>query len=361
LSALLSVRNLVTSFRTPTGTVRVVDGVSFEVPRGTTVGIVGESGSGKTVTSLSIMRLVPAPAGTIESGEVLFDGQDLLKLDERAMCDIRGRKIAMVFQEPMTSLNPVYSVGHQIAEVLRLHRPVGGREARKRAVDMLRLVGIASPENRYDSFPHEFSAGMRQRAMIAMALACEPELLIADEPTTALDVTVQAQILDLLRNLQEKLKMSIVFISHDLGVIAEFAQYLVVMYAGKVVEQGRASDVLAKPRHPYTEGLLRSIAALAEGRRRGPEERKARLPTIPGGVPDLANLPPGCRFADRCSYVETRCRESEPDLFDVRPPAVSRRPSGISSAPPTASDAPRVASDVPHRSRCFFADKVGAS
>jgi oligopeptide/dipeptide ABC transporter ATP-binding protein len=287
------------------------------------------------------LRLVPSPPGIIESGEVLYGGQDLLKIDERSLRAIRGRKIAMVFQEPMTSLNPVYSAGHQIAEVIRLHQRASAVEAKKRAIEMLHMVGIASPAARFDAYPHEMSAGMRQRVMIAMALACEPELLIADEPTTALDVTIQAQILDLLRNLQEKMKMTIIFITHDLGVVAEFAQQLVVMYAGKVVEQGTVSDVLTRPRHPYTEGLLRSIAALGAARGKSANDRLARLPTIPGSVPDLARLPAGCRFAARCSYAETKCKESEPPLAELDGEIIPRADS--------------------RRSRCFFADKVGAT
>ena len=341
MSALLSVRNLVTSFRTDDGVVRVVDGVSFDVTRGSTLGIVGESGSGKTMSALSILRLVPSPAGRVESGEILYDGKNLLTLDERDMRAIRGRKISMIFQEPMTSLNPVYTAGHQIAEVIRLHQKASATEAKKRTIEMLRTVGIASPEARFDAFPHELSAGMRQRVMIAMALACEPELLIADEPTTALDVTIQAQILDLLRNLQSKMKMSIVFITHDLGVVAEFAQQLVVMYAGRVVEEGAVKDVLRRPRHPYTEGLLRSVAALESGRPKGSDERLARLPTLPGTVPDGAHLPAGCRFAPRCSYVEQKCGESEPSLDEVDADIIPRADR--------------------QRSRCFFVAKMGAS
>jgi len=340
LSALLSVRNLVTSFRTDAGVVRAVDGVSFDVARGSTLGIVGESGCGKTMSALSILRLIPS-AGTIESGEVFYGEQDLLKLDERDMRAIRGRKISMIFQEPMTSLNPVYTAGHQIAEVLRLHQKVSAGEAKKRTIEMLRTVGIASPEARFGAFPHEMSAGMRQRVMIAMALACEPELLIADEPTTALDVTIQAQILDLLRNLQTKMKMSIIFITHDLGVVAEFAQQLVVMYAGKVVEQGPVSDVLMRPRHPYTEGLLRSVIALGQGRGQDADDRGARLPTIPGAVPDLTRLPAGCRFAPRCAYAGPKCKESEPALAEL------------------AGDGPLPGQG--RSSRCFFADRVGGS
>ncbi|HKQ71725.1 MAG TPA: ABC transporter ATP-binding protein [Polyangiaceae bacterium] len=334
MAPLLSVKNLVTSFRTDTGVVRAVDDVSFEVPKGGTVGIVGESGCGKSVTSLSIMRLVPSP-GRVDSGEVRFNGQDLLQLEERDMLAVRGRKISMIFQEPMTSLNPVYTVGAQITEVVRLHQRVSRRAARGRAVEMLKLVGIASPEERVDSYPHQLSGGMRQRVMIAMALSCEPELLIADEPTTALDVTIQAQILDLLRTLQQKLEMSVILITHDLGVVAEFAQRMVVMYAGRVVEQGSVLDLFARPRHPYTEGLLKSIPRLGQSRARPGSGRPARLPTIPGVLPDLRRLPPGCRFENRCSYAEERCRQAEPELA-VLPGAGERR------------------------ARCFLADRVGA-
>jgi oligopeptide/dipeptide ABC transporter ATP-binding protein len=304
------------------------------VPRGGTIGIVGESGCGKSVTSLSIMRLISGPAGRIESGQVLFDGRDILQLSEPEMRSLRGSKISMIFQEPMTSLNPVYTVGSQILEVIKLHQKLSGREARNKAVDMLRLVGIASPETRVHAYPHQLSGGMRQRVMIAMALACKPELLIADEPTTALDVTIQAQILDLLRRLQDKLHMSVIMITHDLGVVAEFAQRMVVMYAGRIVEQGPVGELFARPRHPYTEGLLRSIPMAGQSRARKGEnkQRAARLPTIAGMVPDPLRLPPGCKFADRCTYVEARCRASEPDLL--------------------LAGAGRF-------SRCFFHDKIG--
>jgi oligopeptide transport system ATP-binding protein len=340
LSALLSVRNLVTSFRTDAGVIRAVDGVSFDVKRGRTLGLVGESGSGKTMSSLSILRLVPEPDCIIESGQILYDGQDLLQLGEREMRAIRGRRISMVFQEAMTALNPVYSVGHQITEVLKIHHKASGKEAKDRAIEMLRKVEISAPEHRYAAFPHELSAGMRQRVMIAMALACEPELLIADEPTTALDVTIQAQVLDVLRNLQETMKMSILFISHDLGVIAEFAQEMVVMYAGQVVEQGAVADVLTRPKHPYTEALLKSVKALANGK--GPKDQPgARLPTLAGAAPDRARPTSGCRFAERCPYVDSKCRASEPPLVEVEI-------DGLGIA-------------VGRYSRCFFADKVSTS
>jgi oligopeptide/dipeptide ABC transporter ATP-binding protein len=308
----------VTSFRTDGGTLRAVDGVSFDVPRGSSVGIVGESGSGKSVTSLSIMRLVPSPPGRIESGQVLYQGNDVLQLPEREMRSLRGRKISMIFQEPMTSLNPVYTVGSQIREVVRLHQKVSRAESKARTIEMLRLVGIASPETRASAYPHQLSGGMRQRVMIAMALACEPELLIADEPTTALDVTIQAQILDLLRRLQEKMHMSIILITHDLGVVAEFAQHMVVMYAGRVVEQGPVSELFARPRHPYTEGLLKSIPVPGQGRsRREHTGERIRLPAIAGAPPDPMHLAAGCKFEERCTYREAKCKEAEPELFSV--------------------------------------------
>ncbi len=333
LSTLLSIRNLVTSFSGDDGVLRAADGVSFDVPKASTVAVVGESGSGKTVTELSIMRLV-APPGRIESGELFFDGQDLLKLPERDMRRLRGRKISMIFQEPMTSLNPVYTVGNQIAEVVKVHQKASRREARDKAIEMLKLVGIASPETRIDAYPHQLSGGMRQRVMIAMALACEPELLIADEPTTALDVTIQAQILDLLRRLQEKLEMSVVLITHDLGVVAEVAQHMVVMYAGRVVERGAVRDVFRSPRHPYTEGLLKTLPQLGVSRARGSASRPLRLPTIEGAPPNLLHLPPGCAFEPRCRYAEARCKAEEPALVE------------------TGTD---------RSSRCFFADRVGKS
>jgi oligopeptide/dipeptide ABC transporter ATP-binding protein len=333
LSTLLSVRNLATSFPTEDGVLRAVDGISFDVPKGSTVALVGESGSGKTVTSLSIMRLVPSP-GEVTAGEVLFGGENLLALPERTMRSLRGRKISMVFQEPMTSLNPVYTVGSQIAEVIRVHQKASRAEARRKTVEMLKLVGIASPETRIDSYPHQLSGGMRQRVMIAMALACEPELLIADEPTTALDVTIQAQILDLLRKLQSKLQMSIVLITHDLGVVAEVAQHMVVMYAGRIVEQGPVRELFGAPKHPYTEGLLKTLPPPDRSRARGSVHRPARLPTIDGAPPDLLHPPSGCRFHDRCAYAEDVCRAGEPTLSPI---------------------------DSERSSRCFFVERVGTA
>ena len=306
---LLSLRHLVTAFDTDEGYLRAVDDVSFDVHPAKTLGIVGESGCGKSVTALSILRLVPTPPGFIERGEALFGGRDLFELPEAQMRNIRGNDISMIFQEPMTSLNPVYTVGSQIVEAIRLHQRVSRRAAKARAIELLDLVGIPAPSERIDSYPHTLSGGMRQRAMIAMALACEPRLLIADEPTTALDVTIQAQILDLLRSLQAELGMSIVFISHDLGVMAEFAHEIAVMYAGKIVEHSETKALFAAPRHPYTRGLLRSLPSQ--------RNRGERLPTIPGIVPDLRTLPPGCRFQDRCDLVSDACRGEEPSLRQV--------------------------------------------
>ena len=308
---LLEVRNLVTAFHTDEGSLRAVDGVSFKVRAGSTVGLVGESGCGKSVTALSVMRLVPTPPGQYESGEILFDGRNLLSLPEREMRSLRGNSISMIFQEPMTSLNPVYTVGQQIIEAIRLHQHLDSKKARERAIEMLRLVGIPAPEERIDAYPHQLSGGMRQRVMIAMALSCEPKLLIADEPTTALDVTIQAQILELLASLQKRFGMSIVIITHDLGVVAEVADEIVVMYAGKVVERSETHALFKEPLHPYTRGLLSSVPSF------GDNAQKKRLPTIPGVVPDLMHLPQGCRFQERCDRVEDVCREKEPVLTEL--------------------------------------------
>ena len=314
---LLRVRDLVTSFRTDAGRLRAVDHVSFDVPRASTVALVGESGCGKSVTALSILRLVATPPGVVESGAIELEGRDLLQLPEREMRAVRGDAVSMIFQEPMTSLNPVYTVGWQIMEAIRLHRQKSRRDARARAVELLRLVGIPEPDTHVDSYPHQLSGGQRQRVMIAMALACEPKLLVADEPTTALDVTIQAQILELLRELQQRLSMSILLITHDLGVVAENAQDVVVMYAGRVVERATVRDLFARPMHPYTRGLLESIPSAKPAASR-------RLRTIEGMVPDLRRLPAGCRFTDRCPMRIEKCSQEEPPLEQVAPGRWSR-------------------------------------
>jgi peptide/nickel transport system ATP-binding protein len=308
-SALLSVRDLRTYFHTDAGVARAVDGVSFDVMPRETVGIVGESGCGKSVTSLSIMRLI-RPPGILERGSrVEFDGRDLLALPEHEMRKIRGNRIAMIFQEPMTSLNPVFTVGEQIAEVARVHADVSRREAWDRAVEMLQVTGIPAPLQRAKEYPHQLSGGMRQRVMIAMALMMNPALLIADEPTTALDVTIQAQILELLQQLQERFAMSIILITHDLGVIAEMAQRVLVMYAGEIVEQASVGELFARPHHPYTEGLLAAMPTLGATR--------SRLAVIPGTVPAPTRWPAGCRFHDRCRYAWDRPEREHPALFEV--------------------------------------------
>jgi oligopeptide/dipeptide ABC transporter ATP-binding protein len=304
---LLEVRGLRTSFHTRDGVVRAVDGIDFHVDRGEIMGLVGESGCGKSVTSLSIMQLVARP-GRIEAGEVMFDGQDLLKLPADAMRKVRGERISMIFQQPTSSLNPVWDVGRQIAEVLELHRGMKRGAARARAVELLRMVGIPDPERRLKNFPHEMSGGMAQRVMIAMALACEPELLIADEPTTALDVTIQAQILDLMRNLREETGTAIILITHDLGVVAEMCDRVAVMYAGEIVEHADVTTLFRKPRHPYTRGLIGSLPVVGIER----EE----LSVIPGNVPNLIDLPKGCRFAPRCA---SRVAEDNAMALDVHP------------------------------------------
>ncbi len=311
---LLEVRGLKTYFYTEDGIVKAVDGVDFDVRKGEIVAIVGESGCGKSVTSLSIMRLVGIP-GKIVDGEIIFKGENLLDLPDSEMRRIRGDRISMIFQQPTSCLNPVFRVGEQISEVLEIHRGMDKKEGRERAIELLRIVGIPEPEKRIDAFPHELSGGMAQRVMIAMALACEPELLIADEPTTALDVTIQAQILDLMRGLQEKFGSSIILITHDMGVVAEMAARVSVMYAGRVVEQADVNTIFEKPLHPYTNGLLASIPVMGVV--------KERLDTIPGSVPNLINLPPGCKFAPRCrARMEHNlqiCTEKEPDLIEVEP------------------------------------------
>jgi peptide/nickel transport system ATP-binding protein len=308
---LLEVRGLKTRFSLEEGSVLAVDDVSFSLPPGGTLGVVGESGCGKSVTALSVMRLVPDPPGRVVAGEIRFKGRDLLLLPEEEMRRIRGNKISMIFQEPMTSLNPVYTVGEQIGEAVRLHQGLDRKQAKARAVEMLRQVGIPAPEQRVDAYPHQLSGGMRQRVMIAMALACNPELVIADEPTTALDVTIQAQILDLLKRLQAERGMAVMLITHDLGVVAESCDAVVVMYAGRVVEQAPVRALFSRPAHPYTAGLLRSIPSFhdVQGGAAG-----ARLKTIPGMVPSLRNLPAGCRFRDRCERALEVCAKVDPPL-----------------------------------------------
>jgi len=307
---LLEVRNLKTYYRADEGELRAVDGVSFSVAAGRTLGIVGESGCGKSVTSLTIMGLVPCPPGRIAGGEVLFEGRDLLKLPQAEMRELRGNKISMIFQEPMTSLNPAFTVGDQIVEAIRRHKRVQPREARERAIEMLRRVHIPAAERRIDDYPHKLSGGMRQRVMIAMALACDPKLLIADEPTTALDVTIQAQILDLMRELREDFGTAIVMITHDLGVIAEIADEVVVMYAGKVVEQASVAALFEDPQHPYTIGLLGALPRL--------DNDKPRLATIEGAVPNPLAIPEGCSFNPRCPFADDECRKASPALAEVR-------------------------------------------
>ncbi|HUA53222.1 MAG TPA: ABC transporter ATP-binding protein [Candidatus Sulfotelmatobacter sp.] len=319
---LLEVRALATHLRTPEGLVRAVDGVSFAVAAGRTLGIVGESGCGKSVTALSILGLVPRPPAERIAGEVWFDGRDLLRLDAAALRDLRGDRIAMVFQEPMTSLNPAYTVGEQIIEVILRHDDVGRAAARARAVELIRRVGIPAPEQRVDDYPHRLSGGMRQRAMIAMALACRPQLLIADEPTTALDVTIQAQILDLLRDLRRDLGMALILITHDLGVVAELCDEVVVMYGGKIVERAPIDALFATPQHPYTIGLLGSLPGVPGSDRGGDAARDGaapqRLAAIEGAPPNPIALPAGCRFHPRCPFVEPRCRDAEPPLVEVQ-------------------------------------------
>jgi len=311
---MLDIQGLKTHFYTEDGVVRAVDGVDLYVRRGETLGIVGESGCGKSVTSLSVMRLI-SPPGKIVEGKIIFDGQNLLELPERSMTNIRGNRVSMIFQQPTSCLNPVFKIGDQVAEVLNIHQDLGREAGWNRAIELFRTVGIPSPEKRAHAYPHEISGGQAQRVMIAMALACAPELLIADEPTTALDVTIQAQILDLMRDLKEKTGTSIMLITHDMGVVAEMCERVVVMYAGQVVEQADVRTIFAKPLHPYTQGLLGSIPVLGQVR--------DRLDVIPGSVPNLLNPPPGCRFEPRCRVCEgaarDRCRAELPPLREIEP------------------------------------------
>src|SRR5215218_10115775 len=309
---LLEVRNLKTHFPTRAGLVRAVDGVDFYLDRGELLGLVGESGCGKSITALSVMRLV-APPGKIVSGEILFDGKDLLKLSESEMREMRGDDIAMIFQDPMTSLNPVFTVGEQIAEAVRLHRKMSRQQARQATIEAMREVAIPDPARRVDDYPHQLSGGMRQRVMIAMALACNPKLLIADEPTTALDVTIQAQILELLDELRKQRELAVLLITHDLGVVAEVADRVAVMYTGRIVAESPVEELFARPKHPYTEGLLRSVPKLTSEH----VVKKERLETIEGVVPRPTDLPPGCHFAPRCSHRMPRCTQEDIPLYQL--------------------------------------------
>ncbi len=311
MGKLLEVKDLKTYFFLDEGVAKAVDGVSFHVDKGETLGLVGESGCGKSVSALSIMRLIPDPPGKIVGGQIILGGKNVLELEDKQVRDIRGNEVSMIFQEPMTSLNPVFTCGSQIEEAVILHQKVSKKEARQKAIEMLGLVGIPAPEQRVREYPHQLSGGMRQRVMIAMALSCNPSLLLADEPTTALDVTIQAQILELLERLQRELHMAVIMITHDLGVIAEVASRVAVMYAGKIVEYAGVQEVFNTPRHPYTQGLLISIPKLTES--------KDRLAVIPGMVPNPLAFPQGCKFHPRCSRAIAECRKAEPDLRELVP------------------------------------------
>ena len=327
MATLLEVKNLKTHFFTMDGVVKAVDGVSYELNEGETLGLVGESGCGKSVSALSVMRLIPDPPGKIIDGEILLDGEDILKINMEGMREVRGAKIAMVFQEPMTSLNPVLTVERQITETLQLHMGMSKLESQRESVNLLTRVGIPDPEIRIKQYPHQFSGGMRQRVMIAMALSCNPRLIIADEPTTALDVTIQAQILDLMKSLTTELGVALIVITHNLGVVARYADRVNIMYAGKVIERGEAREIYSNPRHPYTVGLLRSVPRLDLPRR-------AKLDPIEGQPPDLINLPPGCAFRERCRWAIDKCATDTPELVET-------------------SDG--------HLSACFRADELGAT
>jgi len=307
--SLLSIRDFQVSFATDFGRQRVVENLSLDIAAGEALGLVGESGCGKSVTAMSIVRLLPSPPSFIDGGSVRLAGQELTTLDERQLRALRGDRVGVIFQEPMTSLNPTLSVGYQLVEALRLHRSVSLAEARTKALERLQLVGVSAPERRLEQYPHELSGGLRQRVMIAMALMCDPVLLIADEPTTALDVTIQAQVLELLEALRDELGMALLMITHDLGVVAEFCQRVVVMYAGRVVESADVRTLFATPRHPYTHGLMQSMPSLNHG--------KGRLPSIPGVVPDVSQRPPGCRFSTRCARAEARCHQHQPELQET--------------------------------------------
>lgn len=307
MTALLDLKNIVVEFTTDRGVIRALDNVSFSLERGETLGVVGESGCGKSVTALTIMQLIPDPPGKCVNGQVMFNDRNLLSLSEREMRKVRGREVSMIFQEPMTALNPVFTIGNQLIGVIRDHQKVNKKEARQRAIEMLKKIHIPIPEKRMTEYPHQLSGGMRQRVMIAMALSCQPSLLIADEPTTALDVTVQAQVMAEIQELQEQLKTSMILITHDMGVVAESCQKVVVMYCGKIVEQADVKTLFKSPKHPYTRGLMESIPQIRK-------ERLEVLPTIKGIVPDLLHLPKGCRYADRCPKVEERCHAELPAL-----------------------------------------------
>lgn len=307
---LLKVENLTVEFKTDKGITRAINGISFDVMPGETLAIVGESGCGKSVSSLAVMGLIPSPPGNIVDGHIEFEGKDLLSCSEKEYRNIRGNEISMIFQEPMTALNPVLKIKTQMIDVIRNHNKISKKQALERAIEMLRKVGIPSPEKRVHVYPHELSGGMRQRVMIAMALSCSPKLLLADEPTTALDVTIQAQVMRELVRLKEEMNMSVILVTHDLGVVAESCQRVVVMYCGEIVEQGPVETIFSAPQHPYTKGLLQSIPVVRE-------KKVARLPTIDGVVPDLFNLPAGCRFADRCPKASERCHQSSPTLQEV--------------------------------------------
>jgi oligopeptide/dipeptide ABC transporter ATP-binding protein len=364
---LLDVRHLSTQFSTRGGVVRAVDDVSWDVKEGETVALVGESGCGKSVSALSIMRLVSQPAGRIVGGQILFRGRDLLTLSEEEMRHVRGREIAMIFQEPMTSLNPVLSIGRQLTEGLEIHLGKTPQQARVRAGELLAMVGIPDPERRLTQYPHQFSGGMRQRMMIAMALACEPSLILADEPTTALDVTIQAQILELMKDLSRRLGVAMLMITHNLGVVARYADRVNVMYAGRIIEQGTAREIYGNPRHPYSLGLLRSVPRLDEPRR-------SRLAPIDGQPPDLTRLPAGCAFVPRCAFRVDRCVTDRPDLRDVNVESAAPERAGVSPgarsssagvSPGARSSSAGVspgarASDgaTPHVSACWEAERV---
>lgn len=309
MDKLLEVKGLKTYFYTSRGVVKAVDGVDFSVEAGKTLGIVGESGCGKSISSMSILRLIPSPPGKIEGGQILFQGKDLIKVSDEEMRNIRGNDISMIFQEPMTSLNPVFTVGYQIMEILMLHQNMSEEEAEKKVIEMLKLVRIPRAEKIVNEYPHQLSGGMRQRVMIAMALACQPRLLIADEPTTALDVTIQAQILELMNELKVKLNTAIMLITHDLGVIAEMADHVIVMYAGKVVEDAPVEELFENPRHPYTIGLMNSIPSMVK--------EGSRLESIEGSVPNPLELPKGCYFNPRCKYATDECRNKQPDIQEI--------------------------------------------